>query len=78
MIKNKVLLFGILADAIGQPFIEVEEAKDTDALRRQLVVAYPALNMYPYVIAHNKKVINANQSIVQGDELALLPPFAGG
>lgn len=76
--KNKVLLFGMLAEAVGQPSVEIGEVADVDSLRKRITTSYPVLDQYPFAIALNKKVVNANQPIKDGDELALLPPFAGG
>ncbi|MFZ4545534.1 MAG: MoaD/ThiS family protein [Saprospiraceae bacterium] len=76
--KNKVLLFGMLADAIGCSVIELEGGGDTEALKENIIGLYPVLDKYPFVIALNKKVVKGKQLITAGDELALLPPFAGG
>jgi molybdopterin converting factor small subunit len=74
----KILLFGVLADVVGESVIEMDSINDVDTLKRNVLSKFPLLNNYNFMIALNKERIENNISIKEGDEIALLPPFAGG
>jgi molybdopterin synthase sulfur carrier subunit len=74
----KIFLFGVLADAIGHTCIEMESIHDVDALKQKLVKDFPMLENYKYQLAINKSLADKNISLREMDEIALLPPFAGG
>ena len=74
----KVLLFGVLADVVGKSFIEMEEAIDVETMRKNILSKYSLLNNHNFIIAVNKEKVETNISLNSGDEIALLPPFAGG
>ncbi|HOZ75612.1 MAG TPA: MoaD/ThiS family protein [Flavobacterium sp.] len=77
-----VKYFGAVADATQKK----EESLYLDAklhsvedLRLQLENQYPELKDIAYVIAVNQSVVASGLvTINENDELALLPPFAGG
>lgn len=73
-----IKVFGQLADIIGSDELQMQDISDTGSLREKLVSEFPELGNYPFVVAVGKKVVNGNQKINTGDEVALLPPFAGG
>ena len=72
-----VLLFGVLADVTGKTEVEIK-AIDTDSLKKDLLTQFPLLNQYRFQLAVNKEKIKNNVSLSEADEVALLPPFAGG
>ena len=72
-----VLLFGVLADAVGKSEIETE-AGDLDSLKKILFTQFPSLKKYSFRIAVNKEISEKNILLKSQDEVALLPPFAGG
>ena len=76
--KINVLLFGILADAVKQSVIEMENIHDTDSLRENIKEMNATFRDVKFVIAVNKKIVAGNQPVNENDEVALLPPFAGG
>ncbi|MBK7763598.1 MAG: MoaD/ThiS family protein [Bacteroidetes bacterium] len=76
--KVTVLVFGNLADIVRQPLLVIDDILDTDALIDYLQSEYPDLQNHRYVVSLNKKIIQQNTIIHDGDELALLPPFSGG
>jgi molybdopterin synthase sulfur carrier subunit len=76
--KTKVLLFGMLAQEANQSLIDIENAHDTDTLIKKINELYPGFRNYNFVIAKNKKIIKSNQSLMESDMIALLPPFSGG
>ena len=51
---------------------------DTDALLQKLTELNPKFNQYQFSIAINKKLVDSVTKLNEGDEIALLPPFAGG
>jgi molybdopterin converting factor small subunit len=76
----RVLLFASWADAIGARAVEVEVADDAtaadvlsalDARARGARLPRPAL-------AVNRCIVGGTTRIVRGDELAIIPPVAGG
>ena len=73
----KVLFFGVLADVTGNSAIEME-ASDLDTLKKNLSAKFPMLNQYRFQWAVNKEKAEKNMMLNSNDEIALLPPFAGG
>ena len=73
-----VLFFGELAEVAGANKIAVQNMSDTQSLTECMVEKYPALKNRTYRIAVNKEVISGKQNLNNGDEVALLPPYAGG
>ena len=74
----RVKLFGLLADAAGKSELQIENASDTDSLKKQMLLDYPNLANKSFIVAVRKQIIRNNQKLETGDEVALLPPFAGG
>lgn len=72
-----VLLFGVLTDVIGKSKINIE-AKDIDSLKNKLFREFPDLNKYKFQFAVNKEKVDTNVLLNDTDEIALLPPYAGG
>ena len=72
-----VLLFGVLADVTGTSEMNMK-AMDTDSLKKELLSRFPMLSQYRFQFAVNKEQIRNNVSLSEADEVALLPPFAGG
>lgn len=79
----KIQLFGALKHRLSTNIIEVEAEKSevsciglTNAINKQ----YPTLaNTTTFKIAKNGELLSAdNELITFKDELALLPPYAGG
>jgi len=73
-----VLFFGELAEVAGASKMAVQNIEDTQSLTEWMVGKYPALKNRTYRVAVNKEVISGKQSLKNGDEVALLPPYAGG
>lgn len=74
----QIKIFGQLAEIVESNELQLQHINDTDSLREKLISDFPKLKNYPFVIAMNKKIVIQNQKINIGNELALLPPFAGG
>jgi len=74
----QVKLFGTLADVVGKNEMQVQNVNDTDSLKEKLFFDFPDLKNKSFVVSVRKQISNGNQKIGIGDEVALLPPFAGG
>jgi molybdopterin converting factor small subunit len=73
-----VLFFGVLADFTGvrrKHYIAIESYSD---LKHRISDDYPGIEHYTYKIAVNRTIINEDPLLRDGDELAFMPPFAGG
>ena len=73
----RILLFGVLAEVVGNSIIDME-ADDVSSLRERLITKFPSLKNYSFQVAVNQERIETNTSLIEQDEVALLPPFAGG
>lgn len=78
IMKIKVLLFGILAEDSGKQTLQVNDIDNTLALTEHLMTQYPSFAKYKFRISVNQNLIDGNKKLNDGDEVALLPPFAGG
>jgi sulfur-carrier protein len=74
----KVLFFGSLEDVVGVKEKDFSDINATDSLFKILNKNYPKLNEKTFQVAVNQQIINTNTTLNDGDEIALLPPFAGG
>ncbi|HJN63568.1 MAG TPA: MoaD/ThiS family protein [Flavobacteriales bacterium] len=74
----KVLFFGSLEDVVGVKEKDFSDINATDSLFKILNKNYPKLNEKTFQVAVNQQIINTNTTLNNGDEIALLPPFAGG
>ena len=76
--KVSVLFFGILADIAGTGTKIYENIKSVDDLRIRISDDFPEIINYNFRISVNNEIIIGNQVLQNRDEVALLPPFAGG
>lgn len=75
----KILFFGHLAEITGVSEVVWKQVPDDTAqLREQLLVQYPSLAAKPFTMAVNRQVISDEILLLDGAEIALLPPFSGG
>lgn len=73
----KVLLFGMIAEKAGAA--EVEASGTTaHALLRELESRIPGLDRMSYALAIDRRVVKGDVPLTGKEEIALLPPFAGG
>ena len=73
-----ILFFGELAEVAGANKMAVQNMNDTQSLTEWMLEKYPALKNRTYRMAVNKKVISEKRDLNNGDEVAMLPPYAGG
>jgi molybdopterin converting factor small subunit len=75
-----VKYFGLIAEITRQEqeVIQLQEGQKTQDLHQKLLKQYPSLKTSVFQIAHNQQLIYSNDPLKHLDEIALLPPFAGG
>ena len=74
----KVLFFGVLSDVTGTDCRHYTEVKSVGELKLRIMDDYPEVQHYNYRISLNNEILNSDMNLNDGDELALMPPFAGG
>jgi len=74
----KVLLFGSLADRANSSSLIEKNVSDLNELLRNLKNRLPFLGSTVFAVARNQEIVRNNPQLNDGDEIALLPPFAGG
>jgi len=71
----KLLFFGVLADKVGKQSMQAEAGQRL----QDLIAAAGCADMQPLLVAVNQEQVHDLAYIVKdGDEVALMPPFAGG
>ncbi|MEN8120725.1 MAG: MoaD/ThiS family protein [Bacteroidota bacterium] len=76
--KVNVLFFGILSEVTGKNTLELDDIENLRALKSYLWKTFPGLKEMDYRFAVNKEVVDGKVEFKNGDDVALLPPFAGG
>jgi molybdopterin synthase sulfur carrier subunit len=76
--KVKVLFFGVLSEVSGTGIKFYEDVKSTDHLNFRVSDDFPEMVHYKFKISVNNNIINSDTNLNDGDEIAFLPPFAGG
>ena len=74
----KVLFFGVLAEVAGTSFKHYSDVNTLGDLRHRIADDHPEIVHYNFRIALNNEIIDREASLKTGDEVAYLPPFAGG
>lgn len=73
----RVRLFGMIAEKAGSELIEAE-ARSVEELRATLVERIAGLEAMSYAIAVDRRIVTDDQPLTGSEEIAVLPPFAGG
>jgi len=70
--------FGLIAEVTqcNEETLEFSNATIAD-LKDVLFDKYPELKTKDFQIAQNHEIVS-NETLISGDEMALLPPFSGG
>ncbi len=78
--KVQVLFFGATADAVGKREIEIDLADKTRAENafRQIVREFPQLEKHSLLFALNQEYVSGDETISDGDELAIFTHVSGG
>lgn len=71
--------FGAIAEEVGlnEEVLDLEKAGSVEALRLYCLAKYQTIQDLSFQIAVNQSLSNSG-TLSDGDEVALLPPFAGG
>lgn len=73
----KVLLFGMIAEKANASELMIA-ASGTHALRRELEQRISGLDRLSYSIAVDRHIVHNDIPLLGHEEIAVLPPFAGG
>ncbi|QQR87820.1 MAG: MoaD/ThiS family protein [Flavobacteriales bacterium] len=73
----KVLLFGMIAEKAGAEALECS-APDSATLKNVLEERIDGLSAMSYAIAIDRVIVHDNRELAGNEEVAVLPPFAGG
>ncbi len=73
----KVLLFGMIAEKANASEMIIS-APTTHALKRELESRISGLDRLSYALAVDRVITHDDRPLTGSEEIALLPPFAGG
>jgi len=76
--ETKVLFFGVLTEVTGCPVKHYSNVNSVSDLRHRIQDDFPEIVHYNFMISVNQQIINDDCALGKGDEVAFLPPFAGG
>lgn len=76
--KIKVLYFGVLAEVTKTGYKFYDEINSYADLRSRIGIDFPELENYNFRVSLNQEIINDEPVLKNGDEIAFMPPFAGG
>jgi sulfur-carrier protein len=74
----KVLFFGVLAEVTGTNCKHYRDVKSTGDLKLRIEDEFPEVSNYNFRISLNNVLIDNDLLLNDGDEVAFMPPFAGG
>jgi molybdopterin synthase sulfur carrier subunit len=74
----KVLFFGVLAEVTGTNCKHYNEVKSLGDLKLRIRDDFPEISHYNYRFSLNSAIIDDDPELNDEDEVALMPPFAGG
>lgn len=74
----KVLFFGVLAEVSGTALKHYSDVKLISDLKLRILDDFPEIVHYNFRISHNNEITDNDRLLKSGDEIALMPPFAGG
>lgn len=73
----RVLLYGIIAEKAGTASMDVQAAS-LGELRLRLAERVPGLDQLSHAIAVDRHLVRGDMPLNGSEEIAVLPPFAGG
>ena len=78
MAKINLIYFGSVMDITGTTAETAEAPSTLGELDGYLLQRYPGLSVIRYRLSVNRQLTTGDRQLADGDEIALLPPFAGG
>lgn len=76
--KINVLFFGVIAEVTGTHIKTYNGVRSYGDLRYRIQDDFPEMIHYNFRIAVNNQIVDEDPVLKTGDEVAYLPPFAGG
>ncbi len=73
-----VIFFGVLTEVTGTNRKHYRDIKSFSDLKRRIEDDFPEIVHYSYRIAVNNEITDEEPMLNRDDEVAYLPPFAGG
>jgi molybdopterin converting factor small subunit len=74
----KVLFFGVLAEVTQTMFRHYRDVISYSDLLNRIQDEFPEIVHYNYRVAVNSEIVNEDPGLKNMDEVAFMPPFAGG
>jgi molybdopterin synthase sulfur carrier subunit len=74
----KVLFFGVLTEIAGTDCKFYEDVRSVNDLKHRILDDFPEIEHYKYMISVNNEITEESRNLQDRDEVALMPPFAGG
>lgn len=74
----QVLFFGVLTEVTKTGFRHYRDIRSFDDLRHRIIDDFPEIVHYNFRISVNNEIVKKDTVLKDGDEIACLPPFAGG
>jgi len=73
-----LMYFGSVTDITGISAETIDAPATLMELNEILKTRFPQLSVISYRLSVNRQLTTDNRQLTDGDEIALLPPFAGG
>ena len=73
-----VLFFGVLAEVTKTSFTHYRGVSSFRELKMRIMDDFPEIAHYNFRVAVNNEIVNEDPVLKDGDEVAYMPPFAGG
>jgi molybdopterin synthase sulfur carrier subunit len=80
MLSINIKYFGMISEVTkkDKEIININESVTVEELKNVILQKYPKLKKLDFQIALNLTIAVKDEKIINNDEIALLPPFAGG
>lgn len=78
IMEVKVFFFGVLAEVTGTGFKHYRDVKSISVLKLRIQDEFPEIVHYNFRISLNNEITDKDLLLKSGDEVAFMPPFAGG
>lgn len=72
------MFFGVLAEVTQTMFRHYRDVNSYNDLIHRILDEYPEVIHYSYRVSVNSEIVNEDPELKNDDEVAFLPPFAGG